>query len=445
MFNALLKDLGLCKKDKLNQAFVAVEQLEARCVPAIGSPTVDIWTDANGTGLWADKLDWSLGHVPQSNEDVLFTTTNPGSGDNCLWAGGTSPAGLFMAANYPGTVTFNAAMEVGIDGMTLDGGKVYQSAAGSTLTVDGAFEMSAGTLNSNTTQSTVTLNDGGVLGGASLYIGSTMNLASGDVSLATTGTVSFLNNAGIVIQSSGGLVWSSAQGNIRTAGTGSISNSGNFRADIGAGNTVVCELPIVNQAAAAYLRVLSGTINFTGRVNGSSVSQSLGRTIIDGGAEMGAPSGYAMSGGNLYTYTGNNTRAVIAGNVSVTGGEIVLKADDAFNCGTLMILGTFEMTNGNLNIKVQSNVNSVCDAIGVAGNITLGGTATVSTEWIGTGEVPANADWTFLSTVTSPTRINGDFNRGFSDFGYHDGTGGTWVPGIDNDPVTMMAHYTLSS
>jgi hypothetical protein len=42
MFTSVLQDLGLCKKDKFYQAVLAVERLEERCVPAIGSPTANI-------------------------------------------------------------------------------------------------------------------------------------------------------------------------------------------------------------------------------------------------------------------------------------------------------------------------------------------------------------------------------------------------------------------
>ena len=91
-------------------------------MPAGGGGGGNIWTDANGTGLWSDPQDWSLHHVPTSLEDPTFDAIY--TSDNCLWQGGVNPAGLNLDSNYGGTLKFNAAMEVGADGMNLAGGNI---------------------------------------------------------------------------------------------------------------------------------------------------------------------------------------------------------------------------------------------------------------------------------------------------------------------------------
>jgi hypothetical protein len=423
-----MEDLGLCKKDKLYQAFLAAERLEERCVPAIGGSSQNIWTDGNKTGLWSDQGNWSLGHVPQGDEDAVFTTVSPGSGDSCLWTGGSAPLGLFMFSDYPGTVTFNAAMEIGTDGLDLEGGRISQPVAGVDLIIDGPFNWLAGMLNSSAQRNDVWANGGGTLRGSGDRTAGSNLIVSRLLSFQVTvdpmtgiGSLTFVNNTGITIQSTG--IWSwTGNGNLFTEGTGIISNGGTFSFSVPNG-TATCQFPIQNTST---FTVGSGTLNVTGGGNGPSVNQTGGRTILYQGTTLGVSSDLYLAAG--YLYTNGNQVATINGNLDVAGGKIALGGlfpNPA--TGNLRLTGSGNLTIGSYG-EYDANVdvgNQICSLISTSGDITLSPTSIlrVTTFNIPQGGVPAGITAAILSTARGST-IFGDFDYKY--LWFDDGSGGAW-------------------
>jgi hypothetical protein len=330
--------------------------------------------------------------------------------------------------------------------MTMNGGKISQPDAGDTLTVDGLFNWGAGVLNTSAVLSTVTLQGGGTFtgGSGSLTTGSNLVIPSAvNSNLQGTGLY-FNNNAGITIQNTGQLT-ASSPATLYTNGSGIIDNSGTFSVNytVGGGSTppVTSQLPFHNNAGST-LQVVSGTFNVTGSdASGIGISQSGGRTIIyaSNANYLQASSGYQMSGGFLYTYgagTGN-----LWANVTISGGEIDLNANNPTSVGILNIEGYLSLNAGTYVAKVNASMPGVSDCI-QAGNISISNpaTLTVTTFNYPQGGIPNGRRYTILQVFGSST-ITGNPDFGTRNLAYN---GGQWVPGITN-VRNQGGTYTLTA
>jgi hypothetical protein len=418
---------------------LALEALEDRLTPAGGGATGNTWTDGLGTKSWSDNLNWSLKHVPTSFESAIFDGVQ-GSSDSCNWSGGSAPGGVVINANYPGTVTLNAALEAGALGMTMNGGNIAQPAAGDTLTVDGAFNWTAGILNTTSVLSTVFI-QGGNIGGVAQTVGSTLDI-SGSVSYSTSGSMNFTNNAGVNIRSTGTWNWGATQGNLVTDGTGAITNNGGFNINLGTGATASSQLLYVGTGSSSFT-LSSGTLNFPtqGWRIGYYVQQDSGRIVISSGATLGAGGlGLHLTGGSLQT--SGRTYANINGNVVVDGGEVDMNAAVNDTCGALQITGNLTVNAGIWNVKADPNNNAV-DVVFVTGSISLANAATLSVNTINLngGRVPTGRELTFMGTGAGGS-ISGNFGTRL--LAYNDGSGKSWGWTIDNSNQGG-ASYTLNS
>jgi hypothetical protein len=394
--------------------------------------------------LWSDGGNWSLLHVPKANEDAVFTTVTPGSGDNCLWTGGTAPAGLFMFSTYPGTVTFNAAMEIGTDGLDLEGGNISQPVAGANLTVDGLFTWVAGNLNDSPVQNVVLVRGGGnITGNAARTAGDTLSVTS-VANFQMTADLTFNNNAGISVSSSG--VWSwTGNGNLATAGSGSITNSGGlFQVNPGNQVTVNSELPISNSSSSGSVQVLTGTFSISDpqNMNTPGINQTYGSTIIYSGATLNLAAGFRMVGGYLYTV--GRPIATINGDVTVVGGEIDLNYNNPNATGNLSINGNFSIGYSATYVAKIDVGNQFVDQISTTGNIYIatGATLTVRTINIPQGGVPAGITTAIMTTARGST-ISGDFD--YKNLDFNDGSGGAWNTEIEERPNNGGYNYLIYS
>jgi hypothetical protein len=383
------------------------------------------------TGLWSDDGNWSLLHVPTSQEDAVFTSVKPGSIDNCLYTGGSGPAGLFIFSNYPNTITFNAAMEIGNDGLDMEGGNIAQPVAGADITVDGLFHWVAGMLNTSAQRNNVFVNGSGIIEGTANRTTGSLLQITGLAQFRSTGDLSFVNNAGMNIQSAGTWSWTGT-GNLDVDGTGIITNNGTFSAVIDGGGAVGCALPIDNNGSSSTLRLARGTLNVTGVFNGASVFQSVRTTILDQRTTLGVSSGMMVIGGNLYT--NGNLAATINGDLSVSGAHIRLNAlSNAPAIGQLVLTGSGNLTigfAGEFDAEVDAG-NGICGGISASGNVTLGAGSIleVTTFNIPQGGVPANMTLALLSAARGSTMF-GDFD--YKSLAFNDGSGGSWQTEVWN-------------
>jgi hypothetical protein len=450
MFKAMMNQVTLTRrrKSKTYDVCLALERMEERLTPSGGGAAANTWTDANLTGLWSDNLNWSLFHVPTTSEDAVFDGGVYGTSDNCTWASGNPiPQGVFIHNNYGGTLKINFAAEIGTDGLDMEGGSISQSAAGSTLTVDGPFTWTAGTLNSNSVLSTVTLQGGGTItgGSGSLVTGSTLVIPSAvNYNLQGTGLY-FNNNAGVTIQSSGRLTWDrlnfdSPAGSLLTSGSGYISNSGTISVSPGHGGSFTSQLPIENGANGSILEVgVSATLNVTGARSGVSVNQSSGSVILDGGTLV-ASSGLSVSGGQLETST--DSPGFITGSVTVSGsGQILMNTTYNTFAGQLIIRGTLSMEAGFLRVIINPFNNGGYQQIQViGGDINLGSEAILDIVTLNPNnlQVPGGFDARILSTRATYV-IDGDFGT-FEGLPFNDGSGGAWTPSEEHNPIGELYH-----
>jgi hypothetical protein len=421
------------------KVYLFLETLEERCTPAGGS-TGNVWTDALGTKQWSDAGNWSLFHVPKSSEIATFAGTGYSS-DDCNWSGGQSPGGLaIVTQGFTGTITLSAPMEV-LSDMTMNGGNIAQPAAGDTLTVDGAFNWTAGILNTTGVLSTVFL-QGGNLGGVAQTVGSTLDI-SGSVSYSTSGSMNFNNNAGVNIRSTGTWNWGSTQGNLVTDGTGAITNNGGFNVNLGTGATASSQLIYQGTGGGAFT-LSSGTLNFPtqGWRIGYYVQQDSGRILISSGATLGAGGlGLHLTGGSLQT--SGRTYANINGNVVIDGGEVDMNAAVNDTCGALQITGNLTVNAGIWSVKADP-INNAIDTVFVTGSISLANAATLSVNTINLNgqRVPTGRELTFMGTGAGGS-ITGNFGTRL--LAYNDGSGKSWGWTIDNSNPLAGATYTLNS
>jgi hypothetical protein len=432
MLESVLKDLNLShrRKGKTSNVFLALEE---RLTPAGGGATGNTWTDLLGTKSWSDDLNWSLKHVPTSFENAIFDSV-AGSSDNCNWSGGSAPGGIVVHANYPGTVTYNAAMEVGINGVELDGGNFSQPAVGDTLTIDGPFNWTGGNLNTSGVLSTVTVQGGGTMSGGGGSVSSFSSIiVPQNTFYMSASSRTFNGSAGITIQNGGTLIWN-APGTFVNNGTGYISNAGTIYVNPGFAETCTSQLPIVNNANSSILQVGGAdglrTLVVAGARSGASVNQTAGVTILHNGSILEVSSVLAISGGELDTY--GPASASITGNVSVEGSaQIYLNKTDSLGTGALSITGSLNMTGGTLNVKIDP-FNEVYDSITTTGNITLGGNPVLNITTINPNneQVPAGFEAEYLST-SAGSSINGGDTWNYQGLAFN---GGSWGHGVEHTP-----------
>jgi hypothetical protein len=105
-----------------------LEVLEDRCVPS----AVNYWVSA-GDSSWNNTGNWSLGHVPTSNDIAYFDSH---SGVPCNIdppaSGQETASGIVITSQYAGTVSLLANLTLGPDGFSQAGGSFL---AGSNNTI----------------------------------------------------------------------------------------------------------------------------------------------------------------------------------------------------------------------------------------------------------------------------------------------------------------------
>jgi len=179
------------------------------------------WTNGNGTNVWNDALNWSLGHVPLATEDVIFDGTDVG---NCTID--TYPNNVVSIAVdvlYTGQITQTCAVVV--NGPFASAGKWDCNAnfdcTNYTLTA-GTFQAGAGNI---TTAGNVAMATGTFSRQTSTFILS----ATGTINAAGIIFHSFTQNNGVITDILSNVVF--ATGGILTTGnnTSTIRASGATR------------------------------------------------------------------------------------------------------------------------------------------------------------------------------------------------------------------------
>jgi hypothetical protein len=163
------------------------------------------WLPTSGSNA-NTAANWSLGHVPQTSEDIHF---NSGSTAACTWDVTTSVGGVTVESGYTGTVTQSASFT-----------NTGYSQAGGTW-IEGSYDMTVNgdwTVTSGTWQGSGVGNKGVICSGnmtqsggtlTAYYFTATMTGTGKTIDLASTNTIGHLNidnNATITINPSVGYI-----------------------------------------------------------------------------------------------------------------------------------------------------------------------------------------------------------------------------------------------
>jgi len=306
---------------------------------------INLWA-IDADGLWDVGSNWTLGHAPQTGEEVrldraagLFTITVPvGASDydfssiftneNLVVAGGT--------LTYGGASTFNA-------GLTLSGGALVA--------------------NGTTSVNTLTLSGGTLAGSGAVNVSGPASWSAGTI--AGSGTVAF-HGATLAMAGAGPKTLDGRMlenfGSATLTGSDLTLASGAVFANRAAGTLALASNTLVAGAG-------SGSLVNEGRINKTSASALT--LDLAGFANTGSLS---ITQGTLTLATGMPTTG--AGSVTVAGGGATLAAEGAFNAGSLFLSG------GTLSGAGSAAVGALAMSggrISGAGVLTLNGPSTFST------------------------------------------------------------------
>ncbi len=357
------------------------------------SGVTETWTDANSDQNWSEANNWSGSFVPHRPGDVAtFGTGGVGlavnldqtetvggvafnnansytvTGANTLTLDGSGhgaaigvTAGTANAINTPVALNDNVTASVNSGDSLALGGAIANVSGAETLTVNGGGTLVLSQANSYGPPSGTV---GTTLGGATLQVGSSTSLGSGDVNVTGSST----------LQAAGSSV--SLNNNIIVANANTVSVAGGA-------NTLT--LGGVISGNGSLTGTGSGTVNVTGANNtyagGTVINAGVLGVAADGAAAGNAgslgvvpatptPNNIILNGGDLLgtsTLTLNTNRGLGIGSVSIGNDAITTGLIDAASGQVLTIGGTIA-TAGN----VGTNNLTVNSESGSTGTVVLG-------------------------------------------------------------------------
>ncbi len=320
-----------------------LERLEARCVPALLT-----WLGAVSDD-WSDGNNWSLGLVPDANDDVVIVG---GANAPAITSGsfevrsilGTGPltvsggrldvqsaSSLSSVIITGGTLDFDAKATLG--SVTLSGGKLEADG----LDVYGTFDWSGGTLKGD--------------GLGNLYGQTT--LSGGDKELDR-----------LTLRNHGTMTWSG--GDVDEAGGGTFENKGQLTVTASAAfdpDFTNTGSAVINTSGTAAFGAVANTGTVTldgGRFDVSSYTQTAGTLALSGGTLAG--SFKFLLGG---TMTGGGT---VEGSLTNSGAIIILGQGQ-----TLTVTNDYKQSGTGV-LRVFVNTAGADGRLVVGDRATLGGT-----------------------------------------------------------------------
>ena len=396
----------------------------------------NVWIGTTDTD-WAKGTNWSLGHAPNSADDVVIPDAsgtpndptvsagaacgtlniasggilNGGANTLTVYAGGWSNSGTFNPGS--GTVTFNRA-----GAQTIAGTAVTQTFNNLTTSSTSALTISGST-------TTLTLNGTMTLGsGTSLTAGTAtaINVAgnwtnNGGTFTPGSGTVAF-NGVGPV--NINGTAASQTFYNLTvniTSGSPAILVTGNSTVTLNIGGTLTLTAGIFSPSAIttainmtganAYwtnnggtFTPSSGTVSFTSssagtkQINGTAASQTFNNLTINTGSTIVAVAG--------------STATLNAATLTITLGTLSMGAGATNTLtvtGTLRIDGT-GITTAAANLTITANTITqnagTISTTGASGNITINSTGSVGAFALGN---VTSVGYIYVGATTAPSSI----------------------------------------
>ena len=337
-------------------------------------------------------------------------------GANSIWTvGGT-------ASTYSGVLSsgFNLT-KAGSGTLTLTGNNIYSGGttlisngtlalSGSGAAVVGTIAVGANRLNINSGASVanaITIGSGGTIGNTAgigtLAAGSTITFSAGNISLASASGGELVVNRVLddggntrQITATGGGIVTLAGANSYDGGTNVAANTTlRLTNDSGAGSATIAlganTLDIASGANVTNTVTASGSATITSSTgNGTLGGGTL--TIADGTTlNLGSGGGSTLTIGRAIPGVGGGAPET----VTVTGGTVVLAANNSYSGGTAVSAGTLRISGagsdaGSGTIAVGANTLDIASGASVGNVVTIGAGGTITSS-AGTGTLATNA------------------------------------------------------
>lgn len=205
--------------------------------------TAFTWDGGGTSDNWSDCVNWVGDACPTASDTVVFDATSAAAPHNnsTIDSGfGSSIGGITIASGYTGTVTQGTALTIGSGGFTEASATGTWAGGSSTLTINGAFSITAGAY--TPTSSTWTLNGNfSMTGGTMAGTGKTLIVSS---SLSTFTYTAGTGNFNVGPGDTGTAVTISSNSSAKTIKTGTtlaatISGDPNMTIEAGASLTTI--------------------------------------------------------------------------------------------------------------------------------------------------------------------------------------------------------------
>jgi hypothetical protein len=310
-----------------------LEALEQREVPAS-----NIWIGASG-GNWSSPTNWSLGHIPQGGDTLVFSPGLGGANTNSRADISVNVAGITTNVDYTATITVIANRTVSVGGATFNGG---------TLQLSGNSALNATGDITNYASITTTGSLGNTISAGTLYV-----YAPGSVS----------PNAGVTFQPA------------------LTVNAGFFQ---GAGSTLNVGLNSQTRVDFNYAVTLNGTTNLapgSRLISNSTSSITVTGVLNFNGSNITTVGGLNLANGILNSNVPGDS---VTGNFTNSGGTLQFNGPQH----VFTVNGNFTQFIGTTNMRLN-------DGLSVNGIATLQGYLNISNP--GSGPPPLGFTRTLIS------------------------------------------------
>ncbi len=339
-------------------------------------PTTNSW-NVNADGDWATAADWSLGTIPDSNNNVTINT-----------------ASIHTITHNSGNDTVNN-LNVGNDHFIMNGGSLA-FVAGASFSLD--YQQFGGVLNGAGTVAITgagNLLGGGAQGTLAFQIGGTIqignySLAGSDTltNNATTNQTAQITlgdgtgvNARITNSASGAYTINGDYGVTQGAASASIVNAGSLQKTAGSGNSVIG----VSVTDTGTISVANGNLQFNGPSNSfNGAISGAGQFTIGGGGVDSINSGTTIAT-NGFNVVDSGTVVTLGENLNFAN-TFTQAFGSAINLNghTLTLSGAASFFNANFGTPTVNGSGTLATSGTTSANIfVLGGTV----NWINSGVV----------------------------------------------------------
>jgi hypothetical protein len=329
--------------------------------------TTVTWT-ATSSGDWSNAANWSDDAVPNSNDNVLISTS------------------AVQTITYDtGSTTINE-LSVGNDHFIMAGGSLEIL---TTATFNDGFTQVGGTLEAGTIK---ILKSGTLIGGSAT--GSTVLNIAGGVALSnyTLAGSAVLNNSNAVISQTGGITVGDNTGvdaTINNNSTGTYQIAGDYGIAGGAASAVLDNAGLLDKSAGSGTSNIGIDVDSTGTISvasGGTLAFSGPNNVITGVLTGGGTVEFANGGTSTLTLGTISTGTVEIESATVTlGTSTTLAGSLDETAGSVLSIGANVLTLAGTASSVGQNGNAVVSGTGTLDNtgtlsvmaLQLGGSATL--------------------------------------------------------------------